>query len=181
MRRKTLDLILNWVGVLLTVMLLVAGIGLFVGYSFTSSQVKSQLLEQKVYFPKVGQQDYQDLVKAHLTSYAGKEVLTGSEAQIFANDIIGVDTAAISGGKTYAQLSAASLADPSNTSLANEVNLVFRGDTLRGLLLNAYAFGFLGVVALYAAIASFALALLMLVVTLLGVRHYRLGDPADVI
>ncbi len=51
MRRKTLDLILNWVGVLLTVTLLVAGAGLMVGYSFTSSQVKSQLLEQKVYFP----------------------------------------------------------------------------------------------------------------------------------
>ena len=75
----------------------------------------------------------------------------------------------------------ASLADPSNTSLANEVNLVFRGDTLRGLLLNAYAFGFLGVVALYASIASFALALIMLIITLLGVRHYRQGDPADVI
>ncbi|MFZ1063156.1 MAG: hypothetical protein WAN30_06755 [Acidimicrobiales bacterium] len=181
MRRKTLDLLLNWVGVLLTVMLIVAGVGLLIGYNFTNSQVKSQLLEQKVYFPVKGGQDYQDLVAAHETSYAGKEVLTGSEAQIFANDIIGVDTNAISGGKTYAQVSAASLADPSNTALANEVNLVFRGDTLRGLLLNAYAFGFLGIVALWAAIASFALALVMLVLTLLGVRHYRKGDPADVI
>ncbi len=181
MRRKTLDLLLNWVGVLLTVMLLVAGTGLVIGYSFTSSQVKSQLVEQKVFFPKVGGTDYQDLVKAHLTQYAGQQVLTGSQAQIFANDIIGVDTNLISGGKTYAQLSAASLADPSNTSLANQVNLVFRGDTLRGLLLNAYAFGFIGVIALYAAIASFVLALVMLLLTLLGVRHYRQSDPADVI
>lgn len=181
MRRKTLDLLLNWVGVLLTVMLLVAGTGLVIGYSFTSSQVKSQLVEQKVFFPKVGGTDYQDLVKAHLTQYAGQQVLTGSQAQIFANDIIGVDTNLISGGKTYAELSAASLADPSNTSLANQVNLVFRGDTLRGLLLNAYAFGFIGVIALYAAIASFVLALVMLLLTLLGVRHYRQSDPADVI
>jgi hypothetical protein len=73
------------------------------------------------------------------------------------------------------------LADPSNTALANQVNLVFRGDTLRGLLLNAYAFGFIGVIALYAAIASFALAILMLILTLLGVRHYRQGDPSDVV
>lgn len=181
MRRKTLDLLLNWVGGLLTVMLLVAGTGLMVGYSFTSSQVKSQLLEQKVFFPKSGESDYQDLVKAHLTQYAGQQVLTGSQAQIFANDIIGVDTNMISGGKTYAELSAASLADPSNAALANQVNLVFRGDTLRGLLLNAYAFGFIGVIALYAAIASFVLALIMLVLTLLGVRHYRQSDPADVI
>jgi hypothetical protein len=143
--------------------------------------VKSQLIEQKVFFPKAGQQDYQDLVTAKLTQYAGEQVLTGSQAQIFANDIIGVDTNAISGGKTYAQLSAASLKDPSNTALASQVNLVFRGDTLRGLLLNAYAFGFVGVIALYAAIASFVLALVMLILTLLGVRHYRQGDPADVI
>ena len=177
MRRKTLDLLLNWVGVLLTLMLFVAGAGLLVGYTFTSNQVKSQLLEQKVFFPKVGEQDYQDLVKVHLTQYAGKQVLTGSEAQIFADDIIGVDTSAISGGKTYSQLSAASMADPSNASLASQVELVFRGDTLRGLLLNAYAFGFIGVIALYAAIASFVLGLCMLLLTLLGVRHYRQVDP----
>jgi hypothetical protein len=48
-------------------------------------------------------------------------------------------------------------------------------------LLNAYAFGFLGVIALYASIASLFLALVMLGLTLLGVRHYRKGDPVDVI
>ena len=181
MRRKTLDLLLNWVGVLLTAVFLVAGIGMLVGYSFTSSQVRSQLQEQKVFFPTKTESDYRDLVAAHLTQYAGKQVLTGSEAQIFANDIIAVDTAAIAGGKTYAQLSAASLADPSNTGLANQVQLVFRGDTLRGLLLNAYAFGFIGVIALYGAIGMFVAALIMLVLTLLGVRHYKQADPADIV
>lgn len=181
MRRKTLDLILNWVGVLLTVVFLVAGIGMLVGYNFTSSQVRSQLVEQKVFFPTKTQSDYRDLVAAHQTQLAGQEVLTGSQAQIFANDIIGVDTAAISGGKTYAQISAASLADPSNTSLANQVQLVFRGDTLRGLLLNAYAFGFMGVIALYGAIGMFIAAVIMLVLTLLGVRHYRKTEESDVI
>ena len=51
MRRKTLDLLLNWVGVLLIAVFLVAGIGMLVGYSYTTSQVKSQLVEQKVFFP----------------------------------------------------------------------------------------------------------------------------------
>lgn len=181
MPRKTLDLLLNWVGVLLTSVFLIAGVGMFVGYSFTSAQVKAQLIEQKVFFPATGQTDYQDLVAAHLTSYAGQQVLTGTQAQIFANDIIGVDTLAISGGKTYAQLSAASLADPTNTGLANQVNLVFRGDTLRGLLLNAYAFGFMGIIALYGAIGMFIAALIMLILTLFGVRHYKQGDPAILI
>jgi hypothetical protein len=177
MRRKTLDLLLNWVGTVLTVVLIVAGVGLVIGHSFTSSQVRSQLQEQKVFFPKVGGRDYQDLVKAHLTQYAGEEVLTGTQAQIFANDIIGVDTAAISGGKTYAQLSNESVSDPSNTALANQVELVFRGDTLRGLLLNAYAFGFMGQIAFYGAIAAFVLALAMLFLVLLGIRHYFQIDP----
>jgi hypothetical protein len=154
---------------------------MLVGYSFTNSQVKSQLLEQKVFFPKSGERDYQDLVKVDLTSLAGQQVLNGSQAQIFANDIIGVDTKAISGGKTYAQLSAASLADPSNTALASQVELVFRGDTLRGLLLNAYAFGFIGQIAFYGAIGAFFAALLMLVLTLLGIRHYRQADPGEII
>lgn len=177
MRRKTLDLLLNWVGTVATVVLIVAAVGLYIGYSFTSSQVRSQLQEQKVYFPTAGGRDYQDLVKAHLTQYAGQEVLTGSQAQIFANDIIGVDTAAISGGKTYAQLSSDSLSDPTNTALANQVELVFRGDTLRGLLLNAYAFGFMGQIALFGAIAALVLAFVMLLLVLLGIRHYRQTDP----
>jgi hypothetical protein len=181
MRRKTLDLLLNWMGVLLSAVFLIAGVGLLVGYSFTSAQVKSQLIEQKVFFPAKGQMDYQDLVVANLTSYAGQQVLTGKQAQIFADKIIAVDTLAISGGKTYSQLSAASLADPKNVGLANQVNLVFRGDTLRGLLLNAYAFGFMGVIALYGSIAMLFAALVMLILTLLGVRHYKQGDPESVI
>lgn len=181
MPRKTLDLLLNWVGTLLTAVLLVGGIGMLIGYSFTSSQVRSQLLEQKVFFPTSSERDYQDLVKANLTSLAGQQVLTGSQAQIFANDIIAVDTAAISQGKTYSELSAASLADPSNTALASQVELVFRGDTLRGLLLNAYAFGFIGQIALYGAFGAFLAALLMLILTLLGIRHYRAADPSDVV
>ena len=181
LRRKILDLLLNWVGTLLTVVFLVGGIGMLIAYNFTNSQVRSQLIEQKVFFPTQGQTDYQDLVKANATQYAGQQVLTGSQAEIFANDIIAVDTLAISGEKTYSELSAVSLADPSNTGLANQVELVFRRDTLRGLLLNAYAFGFIGLIVLYGSIWMFIAALIMLVLTLLGIRHYRAADPEDVV
>ncbi|HEV2427534.1 MAG TPA: hypothetical protein VGS61_04885 [Acidimicrobiales bacterium] len=181
MRRKTLDLLLNWLGAILTVAFLVAGVGMLVGHDFTASQVRHQLAEQKVYFPAKGTMDYHDLVTANRTSLAGQEVLTGSQAEIFADDIIAPDTAAIAGGKTYSQLSRASLADPSNSALATQVQLVFRGDTLRGLLLNAYAFGFIGTIALFGAVAAFAAALIMLVLTLLGVRHHRQADPSEIV
>jgi len=181
MRRRTFDYFVSWTGALLTVVFIVAGIGMFIGYNFTSSQVRNQLQEQKVFFPTKTQSDYRDLVAAHLTQYAGKQVLTGSEAEIFADKIIAVDTLGISGGKTYSQLSSQSLTEPSNTALKNQVELVFRGDTLRGLLLNAYAFGFIGVIALYGAIGMMVAAVIMLVLTLLGFRHYKQADPTDVI
>lgn len=181
MRRRTFDYFVSWTGGLLTVIFIVAGIGMFIGYNFTNSQVRNQLQEQKVFFPTKTQQDYRDLVAANQTQYAGKQVLTGSQAEIFADKIIAVDTLAISGGKTYSQLSSASLADPSNKALANQVELVFRGDTLRGLLLNAYAFGFIGLIALYGAIGMMVAALIMLVLTILGFRHYRQADPTDII
>ena len=79
----------------------------------------------------------------------------------------------IGGGKTYAQLSTEAQADPTNTTLAATVNTVFKGETLRGLLLNAYAFGTMATIALIAAIAAFVAAGLMLVLSALGILHIR--------
>jgi len=50
---------------------------------------------------------------------------------------------------------------------------VFQGTTLRGLLLEAYAFWQMGQIALYAAIACFAAAAVMLILTILGLVHLR--------
>jgi hypothetical protein len=97
---------------------------------------------------------------------------------VYANDFIAVHLQEIGGGKTYAQLSAASLADPTNTKLAGQVATVFKGTTLRGLLLEAYAFSTFGEIALVASIASFVLAGIMLLLTLLGVVHLR-RTPED--
>ncbi len=51
------------------------------------------------------------------------------------------------GGKTYAQLSAEAIAQPKNAALAGQAATVFKGETLCGLLLNAYAFGTMGMIA----------------------------------
>ncbi len=67
----------------------------------------------------------------------------------------------IAGGKTYAQVSAAAQADPTNVKLQKQTQALFQGQTLRGLLLEAYGFWKMGQIALYAAIASFFLAAVM--------------------
>jgi hypothetical protein len=82
-------------------------------------------------------------------------------------------------GKTYAQVSTESRADPKNTELAAQVQTLFRGETLRGLLLEAYGFWKFGQIAFIAAVTSFALGAVMLVLSILGLLHLRRTDPAE--
>jgi hypothetical protein len=180
MRRRTFDALATAVGAMLTVVLLVAGGMLMWGSIYTTNNVHNQLAAQKIYFPAKGSPELANPVIAkYLNQYAGQQLLTGSQAEVWADHYIAVHLQEIGGGKTYAQLSAASLADPTNKALASQVQLVFQGETLRGLLLNAYAFGTIGKLTFIAAIASFILAAGMALLTLLGVLHYRKVDEEE--
>jgi hypothetical protein len=173
-------MILSAGGAVLVVVLLVAGgLGLW-GYNFANSNVHDQLAQQAITFPpaaafahpKVGTEITPSMIPS-VSQYAGQSLLTGQQAQVYANDFIAVHLQEIGGGKTYAQLSAAAQADPTNTQLAGQVATVFKGTTLRGLLLEAYAFSTFGEIALVASIVSFVLAGVMLLLTLLGMIHLR--------
>ena len=80
---------------------------------------------------------------------------------------------------TYAQLSTESIAQPTNTKLATQVATVFKGETLRGLLLNAYAFGTVGMIAGIAAVVAFVGAGFLLLLCLLGIFHSRRVSPSE--
>jgi hypothetical protein len=108
-----------------------------------------------------------------MRQYAGDQLTTGAQAETYADHFIAVHLQTIGGGKTYAQLSAEAQADPNNATLATTVNTVFKGETLRGLLLNAYAFGTIATLAGIAAIVAFVGGLVMLVLAGLGFRHGR--------
>jgi hypothetical protein len=180
MRRKTLDMIMTAGGAVLIVVLLAAGaLGMW-GYNFTNSNVHNQLAQQAISFPpqaafahaKVGTEITPSMIPS-VSQYAGQPLVTGQQAEVYANDFIAVHLQEIGGGKTYSQLSAEAQADPTNTVLAGQVATVFKGTTLRGLLLEAYAFSTFGQIALVASIISFVLAGVMLVLTLLGLLHTR--------
>ena len=83
--------------------------------------------------------------------YAGQTMATGAQAQTYADHYIKVHLAEAAGGQTYAQVSGKALAAPDNQQLAGQVQTLFRGETLRGLLLNAYALDTMATVALIAA------------------------------
>jgi hypothetical protein len=173
MRRRTFDALLTTGGLVLAVILLVAGGLLVWANSFITTQVHDQLSAQKIFFPAKGSPGFGAEEFPTLQQYAGQQVVNGEQARAFANDYIGAHLKGIGGGKTYSELSSDSRADPKDTELAATVQTVFRGETLRGMLLNAYAFWKMGQIALAAAIGAFVAAAVMLVLSGLGFWHLR--------
>ena len=184
MRRKTFDMILTAGGGVLVLVLVAAGsLGLW-GYSYANSNVHNQLAAQKITFPAaaafahptVGGEITPSMIPA-VSQYAGQRLVTGQQAEVYADDFIAVHLQEIGGGLSYAQLSAQAMALPKGsaayTAAEAKVQTVFQGTTLRGLLLEAYAFWTIGQVALWAAIISFILAGVMMVLTLFGLAHFR--------
>jgi hypothetical protein len=172
MRRKAFDTVLTAGGLVLTAVLLVAAGLLLWGYHFANANVHDQLAEQKIFFPAKGSPALAPAaIGPFLNRYAGEELLTGRQAKAYADHFIGVHVTEIAGGKTYAQVSTALQADPTNAALAKQQTALFQGQTLRGLLLEAYGFWKMGQIAWYAAIASFGLAAVMLALSLLGFAH----------
>jgi hypothetical protein len=190
MRRKVFDKLASVGGVVVVIVLAVAGALLMFGYSFANNYVHTQLAEQQITFPSAAafaHPDGQEITKSMtptVSQYAGQQLLTGAQAQVYANDFIAVHLQGIGGGKTYSQLSAAALALPKGsaayTAAEAKAQSVFQGTTLRGLLLEAYGFSLIAMIALWCAIAAFALAGVMAVLVGLGFAHARrAGDNEE--
>jgi hypothetical protein len=180
MRRRTFDFLVSSTGMMLTIVLLVAGGLLFWGYSFANGNVHDQLAAQKIFFPPKGSQALAPPeIGRYLNRYAGQQLVNGAQAKAYADHFIAVHLKEAAGGKTYAQVSSLALQNPNDAKLAAQVQTLFRGETLRGLLLNAYAFWKIGQIALIAAVASLVLAGVMLVLTVLGFWHLRRVSPTE--
>ena len=188
MRRKVFDLLASAGGLVMVIVLAAAGALLTWGWTYTQSTVHNQLSNQQIYFPpkaafaaaKAGTEITPSMIPS-VSQYAGQQLLTGAQAEVYANDFIAVHLQEIGNGLTYSQLSAKAQADPSNTALADQVATIFKGTMLRGSLLNAYGYWTFGQIAMYAAIGAFIAAALMLVLSLLGLRHYRRVDDTTIV
>ena len=173
MNRKTVDYLVSSAGLVVAIVLLAVG-GLMVwGHVFIDNQIHNQLASQKIFFPPKGSPAIAGPQFAAMQQYAGQELTTGAQAQVYANHFIAVHLSEVAGGKTYAQVSSAALADPKNLALQGQKTTLFQGTTLRGLLLNAYAFGTVATIAGIGAIVSFVGAAVLLVLSALGFVHAR--------
>ena len=149
------------------VVILGAGSGLlFFGSHFGLDMVHSQLKAQDISFPAKGSPGLTPAEFPDLQQYAGQKVDSGPKAKAYANGFIGRHLLQIGGGKTYSELSELSRAKPDDTVLAGQVATLFKGETLRGLLLYAWGWSVVSTIALYAGIAALLGFLIMLLVTL---------------
>jgi hypothetical protein len=178
MRRRTFDVVVATGGLFLAVTLIVSGVLLTWAHNFIGNEVRTQLAAQQIYFPPAGSPAIKAPEFAAMHQYAGQLMTTGAQAEVYADHFIANHLKVIGGGQTYAQLSAKALTQPGNLKLATQVQLMFRGETLRGMLLNAYAFGTMGMIAGIAAIAAFIAAAVMLILGGLGLAHARRVSPA---
>jgi hypothetical protein len=178
MRRKTFDVLTSAVGLALAVIMLVAGGLLLWGHNFITNEVHNQLAAEKIVFPANNSPAIKAPEFAAMHQYAGQLMTTGAQAEVYADHFIANHLKKIGGGLTYSQLSAKAIAQPNNAALQAQVATVFKGETLRGLLLNAYAFGTMGMLAGIAAIVAFAGGVVLLILSALGFAHQR-RTPAE--
>jgi hypothetical protein len=168
--RRNSRFTLTIAGFAAAVLLAVAGGLLLWGSTYVHNTVQNQLSAQQIYFPpaaafahaKAGTEITPSMIPS-VSQYAGQQMLTGQQAEAYADHFIAVHIAEMGGGKTYSQLSAESLAQPNNTKLAGLVATVFKGETLRSMLLNAYGWWKVSQITYIASLAAFGLAGLTLI------------------
>ena len=180
MRRKVFDVLASSVGLVVVVVLIIAGALMLWGNSYVDSNVHNQLAEQQIFFPPKaafahpapGTEITQAMIPS-VSQYAGEQLLTGAQAQAYADHFIAIHLSELPYGGVYAKLSAAARTNPTNAKLAGLEQTSFQGTTLRGLLLEAYGFSKIGSILLWGTIASFCLAFIMAILVGLGFQHAR--------
>jgi hypothetical protein len=190
MKRRTLDILLSIGGLGLAVLLLIIGIVFNTNANFANDYVKQQLGQQNITFKPLDALTPEEKAKPGLVEYAGQKLTTGKQAEVYANDFIGLHLQSTAGGKTYAELGAvqtdlrAQIAEAQKSGASNLADLqkqlndvnaqretVFKGETLRGLLLTSYGFSEFGTKAAQAAMVAYGAAGLLLLLGLAGLAH----------
>jgi hypothetical protein len=187
--RRRIDKLLIGFGVIATMVFAGAGGLLTWGADFANDYVHDELSSQRVFFPdeaSLREEGRDDLVR-----YADEQVTTGAEAEAYAG-YIAVHMEGIAEGKTYAEIddrgaaqavidaeeagaSDSEIAELQATAdeLTAQRDSLFRGETLRGLLLTSYAWSTMGRIAAIAAWVAFTGAAVMAVLVLAGMVHLR--------
>ncbi len=175
MDRRLLDRLISWAGAIVAIALLGLGAAAIYGGSFALSNVRDRLEPQNITFPPA--EAMSDFDKAGgLTAYAGQKVDTGIEAEAFSR-YIGGHLTEVNEGATYAETSSAARAEGLDPKVAAELqgkaDTLFKGETLKAILLNAYGWWTVGQITMWAGIGAVIAGLFLSVLVALGFRHAR--------
>ena len=172
--RATWDRIVSGAGAVLAVALIVIGASAVYGGNFGRENVQDRLRPEKVVFPPLDAMTPEE--KVELGAFAGQTVDTGPEAEGFARYIEG-HLAETNDGKSYAETSSAAreegLAPDAAAELQAKADSLFKGETLRSILLNAYGWWTVATIAMYVGLALIVGGLLLGIMSFLGFRHAR--------
>lgn len=190
MKRRTIDIMFSLGAVVLAGLLLVAGFVLTSNANFANDYVKDQLSQQNITFKTADTLTEEERRSDCLVKYAGQKLTTGKQAECYANEFIGLHLKSTAGGKTYAELggvqtdlrakvaTAQKNNDPALADLQKQLNevtqqreTVFKGETLRGLLLTSYGFSEFGTKAGQAASVAYLAAALLALLGIAGFIH----------
>ena len=180
MRRNSSRTLVAAASAAVAAVLLVVGGLLLWGSAYVHNTVQGQLASQQITFPpalafahaKAGSEITPSMIPS-VSQYAGQQLLTGQQAEAYADHFIAVHITDMAGGKTYSQLSAESLAQPNNTQLSGLVSTVFKGETLRSMLLNAYGWWKVSQITYIISLVAFGLGTVSFLGGLFGFASFR--------
>jgi len=190
MKRRTLDILFSVGGLALAVLLLVIGSVMTSNANFAKRYVTDQLKAQKITFKTAATLTDEEKKSACVVQYAGQALTTGRQAECYANEFIGLHVKTAANGKTYAELGTDQAALRSQITAAQAANdpqlpalqkqladltatreTLFKGETLRGLLLTSFGFSVFGVKGQQVATVAFLAAGLLVLLALAGFVH----------
>jgi hypothetical protein len=181
MDRKSWDRLVSWSGLIIAIVLVLVGIMAVYGGRFGQQNVTDRLTPENVTFAPYDQMSPEE--QATLGQFAGQQVVNGVQAEAFARYIAG-HLAGINDGKTYAETSAAARVEglPADqaAALQAKADILFKGETLRSIMLNAYGWWTVSTIAIYAGYVMLLAGVVMLVLSILGFRHMRRMDTGAV-
>jgi hypothetical protein len=189
-KRRTLDILFSIGGVGLAALLLIIGLVMSSNADFSKRYVTDQLKEQKITFKAADALTEEEKAAPCLVEFAGQALTTGKQAECYANEFIGLHVKTSGKGLTYAEIGDAQTAlraqiaagqrnnDPGVADLQKQLadltaqrETVFKGETLRGILLTSYGFSELGNKAGQAAGIIYLGAFLLVVLSMAGFVH----------
>ena len=172
--RRFIDLMMSWSGAVMALLLVALGAAAIFGGSFALSNVRERLAPENITFPPASEMTAGE--REEIGSFAGQKVDTGAEAEAFSR-YIGGHLEEVNNGATYSETSAAARAEGLSAkeaaNLEVKADTLFKGETLRSILLNAYGWWTVGMITMWAGIGAVLAGLLLAVFVGLGFRHAR--------